>query len=604
MVWNILWSDPIEDDQQADQRGVFGVHPSPRSSTGLFKFGWNVTKTFCAANGLGLIIRSHQSKEGSLGFSLMHDRMLIRVFSARDYEEHGNDGAVILVSELHPSMIGSWEVDEAKLIGTAHASKKPKVLPQCSLCSCPIDLGKLRYTHIALSGDRLVLDVRCAVRAVEEGKCAPFNKMNTRIIRLGRDHCAEVQALYADAAAATPATPIGVAPVALVGDATPAVDVEKPSEKKVARKKKSPTKNADDKNDVDKKLGEGAAKNTKLVDKVADKGAAEPLTAAEKKAAKKKPTVKKTRKADDAKMEAPEVEQKTLEEDMTFENSSFKTCLDNTEHPEFDSDVQKSVQAFLQSPEIAKTDPTATDECKQLYKKLHKTYQQRLHHELKNAPPGKDDLEALSPEVVAEVMWTSAATAKFLGKPREFCWLVNWCIRLDNVVLLALLMPFIKALNRFSAPVRSGPLPRVPWNLLKDWTLYRGGGFNMQFKDFFMSGKQFRVPGFWATTPTQKISDSFIERAFHAGFEPIRWIIKIDPVAHCWHVNFISRSLIHNIEGKPMEDEFLFSQFSVFTVSKAVWQSTPTPSCPHEVHLKALPDNRHGAPKLKLAPWN
>jgi diadenosine tetraphosphatase ApaH/serine/threonine PP2A family protein phosphatase len=103
MVWNILWSDPIEDDQQADQQGVFGVHPSPRSSTGLFKFGWNVTKTFCAANGLGLIIRSHQSKEGSLGFSLMHDRMLIRVFSARDYEEHGNDGAVILVSELHPS---------------------------------------------------------------------------------------------------------------------------------------------------------------------------------------------------------------------------------------------------------------------------------------------------------------------------------------------------------------------------------------------------------------------------------------------------------------------------------------------------------------------
>merc|ERR1712050_615087 len=97
MVWNILWSDPIEDDKSVDQQGVFGVHPSPRSVS-VCKFGWNVTKTFCAVNGLGLVIRSHQSKVGSLGFSVMHDRMLLRVFSARDYEEHGNDGAVILIS--------------------------------------------------------------------------------------------------------------------------------------------------------------------------------------------------------------------------------------------------------------------------------------------------------------------------------------------------------------------------------------------------------------------------------------------------------------------------------------------------------------------------
>jgi len=97
MVWNMLWSDPIEDDQASEQQGVFGVHVSPRASTGLYKFGWNVTKTFCAANGLGLIIRSHQSKEGSLGFSVMHEQMLVRVFSARDYEGHGNDGAVVLI---------------------------------------------------------------------------------------------------------------------------------------------------------------------------------------------------------------------------------------------------------------------------------------------------------------------------------------------------------------------------------------------------------------------------------------------------------------------------------------------------------------------------
>lgn len=103
MVWNVLWSDPIEDDHGNDQSTVFGVHASPRSSAGLYKFGWNVTKTFCAANGLGMIIRSHQSKEGSLGFSVMHDKMLVRVFSARDYEEHGNDGAVVLLNLEDPN---------------------------------------------------------------------------------------------------------------------------------------------------------------------------------------------------------------------------------------------------------------------------------------------------------------------------------------------------------------------------------------------------------------------------------------------------------------------------------------------------------------------
>jgi diadenosine tetraphosphatase ApaH/serine/threonine PP2A family protein phosphatase len=119
MVWNMLWSDPIEDDKADDQEGIFGVHQSPRSSTGLFKFGWNVTKTFCAANGLGLIIRSHQSKAGSLGFSVMHDRMLVRVFSARDYEEHGNDGAVLLVTA---------QTDKNPLARTGALAVRPQVV--------------------------------------------------------------------------------------------------------------------------------------------------------------------------------------------------------------------------------------------------------------------------------------------------------------------------------------------------------------------------------------------------------------------------------------------------------------------------------------------
>lgn len=95
-LYNILWSDPIEDDQ-VNREEVFGVHESPRGCQ-TTEFGWNVTKTFCARNGLSLIVRSHQSKQDSLGFDVMHEQFLMRIFSARDYEGHGNDGAVLLIS--------------------------------------------------------------------------------------------------------------------------------------------------------------------------------------------------------------------------------------------------------------------------------------------------------------------------------------------------------------------------------------------------------------------------------------------------------------------------------------------------------------------------
>lgn len=94
-VYNILWSDPIEDSDKSTSK-VFGAHPSPRGEDST-RFAWNVTKVFCARNGIGLVVRSHQSKQDSIGFEMMHEKMLARVFSARDYEGHGNDGAVLMI---------------------------------------------------------------------------------------------------------------------------------------------------------------------------------------------------------------------------------------------------------------------------------------------------------------------------------------------------------------------------------------------------------------------------------------------------------------------------------------------------------------------------
>jgi len=116
-VNSMLWSDPVEDDDTNSDVGTFGVHESPRGARGAL-FGWDVTKTFCARNGLGLVVRSHQCKHDSCGIDVMHENNLIRVFSARDYEGHGNDGAVLFLER------GGDEDDE----GGGPLTVRPQVL--------------------------------------------------------------------------------------------------------------------------------------------------------------------------------------------------------------------------------------------------------------------------------------------------------------------------------------------------------------------------------------------------------------------------------------------------------------------------------------------
>eukprot|EP00440_Ansanella_granifera_P015871 gb/GFBE01017244.1/.p1 GENE.gb/GFBE01017244.1/~~gb/GFBE01017244.1/.p1 ORF type:complete len:590 (+),score=90.63 gb/GFBE01017244.1/:1-1770(+) len=100
-IFNLLWSDPIVDTAEDGAQGVsdiFGVHPSARASDAV-QFGWDVTQTFLAKNGLSLLVRSHQCKRGGTGFDVMHEGTLIGVFSARDYENHCNDGAALFITK-------------------------------------------------------------------------------------------------------------------------------------------------------------------------------------------------------------------------------------------------------------------------------------------------------------------------------------------------------------------------------------------------------------------------------------------------------------------------------------------------------------------------
>lgn len=97
---NILWSDPIEDDDP-DMEATIGSHPNKDRGGSALTFGWDVTVAFCKRNGLGMIVRSHQCKCTGFGFDVMHDNMLVRVFSARDYDggDSDNYGSILKITE-------------------------------------------------------------------------------------------------------------------------------------------------------------------------------------------------------------------------------------------------------------------------------------------------------------------------------------------------------------------------------------------------------------------------------------------------------------------------------------------------------------------------
>lgn len=95
VLYNVLWSDPIPEDKLDS----CGVHDSPRDNHAhlIHTFGSDVTEAFCKRNGLALVVRSHECMRKGTGYEVMHDNRCVRVFSARDYEGHGNHGSILSI---------------------------------------------------------------------------------------------------------------------------------------------------------------------------------------------------------------------------------------------------------------------------------------------------------------------------------------------------------------------------------------------------------------------------------------------------------------------------------------------------------------------------
>mmetsp|Transcript_5412 Transcript_5412/g.16377 ORF Transcript_5412/g.16377 Transcript_5412/m.16377 type:complete len:677 (+) Transcript_5412:71-2101(+) len=91
-ITEAMWSYPADADPLM-QRGVHDAE----ADVEMMPFSADTTREFCAANGIQLIIRSHQWVP--VGFKIMHEGRLVTLFSARNYAgEFENCASTLLVA--------------------------------------------------------------------------------------------------------------------------------------------------------------------------------------------------------------------------------------------------------------------------------------------------------------------------------------------------------------------------------------------------------------------------------------------------------------------------------------------------------------------------
>ena len=209
----------------------------------------------------------------------------------------------------------------------------------------------------------------------------------------------------------------------------------------------------------------------------------------------------------------------------------------------------------------------------------------------------------------AQKVWTSL---RRLGGAIEFCSIFGETVREDRASLAphsALLARAINANNvsRVGPDARAFPKGKgaaAPNQSTEAAVCWRGGGFRdtADVRAFFTVGRPYRVAQFLATSFDATVAERFIGFASMGPFVNARvlWKVKLDAAKPCQHVNLLTGDKTH-VQG---EAEYLFAAFSAFTVEKVEWSDEPqNPATPHEITIRAAPDNAAEPEDLPLAPW-
>ena len=119
-------------------------------------------------------------------------------------------------------------------------------------------------------------------------------------------------------------------------------------------------------------------------------------------------------------------------------------------------------------------------------------------------------------------------------------------------------------------------------------------------------GKQYRVPGYIASSFNEKVAKGFARRAYQSAAgktDAVIFVVQVDPEGEededelCQNANFITNTLV------PGEDEYLFVPYSAFTVTKVEISPTPNYKKPHRIYIEASSDSLLEPEDLPLAPW-
>jgi hypothetical protein len=234
-----------------------------------------------------------------------------------------------------------------------------------------------------------------------------------------------------------------------------------------------------------------------------------------------------------------------------------------------------------------------------------------LQEAVKDAASATQLLDQLP--LAAQRMWTSAQ--RFRGTT-ELCSIINAAIRADDPELLKPAVTVIRGINQLCLARRCGSgfggggaaaeSPPLEVKFPPGGTTYRGGLLPNDHLPFYSVGKQYRVPGFVASSFKEKVAKSFARRAYQsaAGKTPaVIFVVQVSPEGEeddaelCQNANFITNTLV------PGEDEYLFVPYSVFTVTKVEISPNPNYRNPHRIYIDASLDSLLEPEDLPLAPW-
>ena len=138
-------------------------------------------------------------------------------------------------------------------------------------------------------------------------------------------------------------------------------------------------------------------------------------------------------------------------------------------------------------------------------------------------------------------------------------------------------------------------------------TLYRGALFDdPAHVDFYKDavGHKIRIPGLFPTSFRKAKAEAFLSMWYNHGRIGVLFQLIVDPrgATDQRHLTRNANLIRKRAPGLPDEFEYLFTQYSVFTVARFVPSSTPDDCTPHLVFLRPVHDNQGQPEGLPLAP--